>query len=146
MRICLGIMALVISTAVQASVTITDAWVKPTAPGQRVAGVYLQIVSTEDAKLIGATSSIAETAEIHKMSMHEDIMRMRRLEAIELPAGKKVELKPGGYHIMLFGIENQIKNGDVVLLELVISNKNGEQEQIHLKAVAKSTPVAHNHK
>jgi copper(I)-binding protein len=144
MRVCLGVMTLLISTWVQAAVTVSEPWVKPTAPGQKVAGAYLQIVSTEDARLIGGSASVAETVELHEMSMQGDIMKMRRLDAIELPAGKQVELKPGGYHIMLFGIVRQIKEGDVVPIKLIITNKAGDQEQLQLKAVAKST--THEHK
>ena len=146
MRICLGVMTLLISTWVQAAVTVSDAWVKPTAPGQKVAGVYLQIVSTEDAKLTGGSSSIAETVEVHEMSMRGDIMRMRRLDAIELPAGKQVELKPGGYHLMLFGIVRQIKEGEVVPIKLMIMNSAGKKELLHLEAKAESSQLGHEHK
>lgn len=131
--------ALMATSSAFAEVTVSDVWVRTTAPGQQVAGAYLKVISSEDAKITGGASPVSEALELHEMSMQGDVMRMRRLESIELPAGKQVALMPGGLHIMLMGIKSQIKDGDTVPIELIITGKDGKQKAIQLKAQAKSS-------
>jgi periplasmic copper chaperone A len=139
MRILLMIVALLITTSAFAEVTISDVWVRTTAPGQKVAGAYLQIISSEDAKITGGASPISEALELHEMSMKGDVMKMRSLDSIELPAGKQISLKPGGLHIMLMGIKSQIKDGDTVPIELIITAKDGKHKALPLMAQAKAS-------
>lgn len=146
MRFYLGLIMLLVSTVLQAAVTTSDIWVRTTAPGQKVAGAYLHLSSTEDVKLTGGSSPASETLELHEMSMQGEVMKMRRLDGIDLPAGKKVELKPGGYHIMLMGISSQIKEGDVIPMELIITDRAGKQTSLHVKAVARGSSISHEHK
>ena len=72
------------------------------------------------------------------MSMDAGIMKMRRLEkGLELPAGKTVELKPGGYHVMLMDLKQQVKDGDTIPLTLLIEAANGSRQTLELKAPAR---------
>jgi periplasmic copper chaperone A len=82
-------------------------------------------------------SSVAASAELHEMKLENDVMRMRPVEKLELPAGKKVNLKPGGYHLMLMGLKNQIKVGDVIPLRLILQDKNKKQQLVDIKVTAK---------
>jgi len=75
--------------------------------------------------------------ELHEMKMVDNVMKMRAIPALALPAGKVVELKPGGYHVMLVGLKQQIKDGDRVPLTLVIEDKDHKRETIEVDAVAK---------
>lgn len=101
-------------------VTVEDAWVRAPAPGQKVAGAYLEIVSRTPLALTGVASASAATAELHSTSMEGGVMRMRPVARIELPAGKVVKLAPGGLHIMLVNLRQPLKPGDRVPLTLTV--------------------------
>ena len=101
-------------------VTVKDAWVRATAPGQKVAGAYMELVSRTDMALTAVASPVAASAELHSNSMEEGVMRMRPVARIELPAGKPVKLAPGGLHIMLVDIKLPLKPGDKVPLTLTV--------------------------
>ena len=94
-----------------AQVEVQSPWARATVPGQKTAGAYLQLKSAQGANLIGAESPVAAIVEVHEMRMEGNVMRMRAVPRLELPAGKLVELKPGGYHIMLIDLRQPLKNG-----------------------------------
>ena len=105
----------------EAGVTVSppfDAWARATMPGQKVSGAYMQIRSDVDARLVGVSSPAVPRVEVHEMKMDGDVMRMREVSAVEVPAGKSVELKPGGLHIMLMGLKAPLKQGDKFPLKL----------------------------
>ena len=85
-----------------ANVDVTDAWVRSTVPGQMGTGAFMKITAKTGTQLVGLSSPVAGVVEVHEMKMDKDIMRMRALPALALPAGKTIELKPGGYHVMLW--------------------------------------------
>ncbi|MFU2489870.1 copper chaperone PCu(A)C [Thauera sp. WH-1] len=120
-----------------AEVTVSEAWVRATVPQQRATGAFMQLKSDADARLVSADSPVAGVVEIHEMVMDKDVMKMSRIEALELPAGQAVELKPGGYHVMLMDLKAQVKEGDQVPLTIVIENKDGSQQSIELVAPAR---------
>jgi copper(I)-binding protein len=99
-------------------VEISDAWVRGTVPAQTASGAFMTLHAHEAASLVGAASPAAKTVEVHEMKMDGNVMRMRAVSAIELPAMKNVELKPGGYHIMLMGLTQPLKAGEKVPLTL----------------------------
>lgn len=86
---------------------------RPTAAGQSVGAGYLKLVNKGVAdRLISATTPAASAVELHSMSMDGNVMKMRQIDAIDLPAGQTVELKPGGLHLMLMGLKAPLKDGD----------------------------------
>jgi periplasmic copper chaperone A len=101
-------------------VTVRNAWLRATPPGQSTAGAYFEITSKENAALVAATTPVAQKAELHTMSMAGGIMRMRPMDKIELPADKPVALAPGGLHIMLTGLKQPLKEGERVPLTLTV--------------------------
>ena len=101
-------------------VTVKDAWVRAPAPGQKVAGAYMELESRTDLVLTAVASPAAASAELHSMSVQEGVMRMRPVARIELPPGKAVKLAPGGLHIMLIGVKQPLKPGDKVPLTLTV--------------------------
>jgi copper(I)-binding protein len=101
-------------------VTVKDAWVRAPAPGQKVAGAYMDLVSRTPLALTGVASAAAARAELHSTSMEGGVMRMRPVARIELPAGKAVRLAPGGLHIMLADLRQPLKPGDRVPLTLTV--------------------------
>ena len=70
--------------------------------------------------------------------MDKDVMKMRQIMSLDLPAGKAVELKPGSYHVMLMGLNAQVKEGDIVPLTLTVEGKDKKTQTIEVKAVGKA--------
>ena len=107
--------ALAAAPAVLAQVAVSDPWVRGTVAGQKATGAFMQLTAAQDARLVSASSPIAGIVEVHEMAMEKDVMKMRKLaNGLALPAGKAVELKPGGFHVMLMDLKQQIKAGDAV--------------------------------
>ena len=103
-----------------ASVIVEDAWTRSTAPLQPVAGAFMKLTSDTDAVLVGASSPMAGRVEVHKMSMQDGVMSMRPVKSLFLPKGQTIELKPGGYHIMLMDLKQPFKVGETVPLILKV--------------------------
>ena len=102
------------------SIQIIKPIVRVSAPGQSMSSAYFQIQNkgTSTDKLVGVTFSRAKEVQIHEMKMDMDRMMMRQINAIEIPANGSVELKPGGYHLMLMGLDNPIKEGEQLKMTL----------------------------
>jgi periplasmic copper chaperone A len=129
-----------------AQVSISDAWVRGTVPGQKVTGAFMQITSATDVSLVAVASPVAKVAEIHTMSHEGGVMKMRRVEAIALPAGKPVELGPGGYHVMLMDVGQALKEGDKVPLTLTFADKAGNRTTQAVSATVRALAApAHKH-
>lgn len=146
-KFLIGLVLINLPLTVIAEVTVTNAWVKPTVPGQPVAGAYMTLLSDHDVNLISASSTVAKSAEIHEMSMTGNIMRMRQIKQLPLHAGKAVELAPGGFHIMLIDLHHQINDGEIIPLKLVTEDKEGNKKTISMNVKAKDVVDAkHNHR
>ncbi len=91
---------------------VEAAWARPTVQGQSDGGGFLTIVggSAPD-RLVGASAEVAKEVQLHTMTMEGNVMHMKAIPAIDVPAGKKVELKPGGYHVMFMGLKEPLKVG-----------------------------------
>lgn len=120
-----------------AQVAVKDPWIRATVSQQKATGAFMQLSATGDSRLVEVRSAVAGVAEIHEMSMDKDVMRMRAVPGLDLPAGKTVELKPGGYHIMLMDLKHQMKDGDTVVLTLVIEDREKKRSSIEVKAPIK---------
>lgn len=107
-------------------VEISNAWVRATVPGQRVAAAYLDAKATRDLKLVGVSTPAAKRGELHEMKHEGDVMRMRQVQEIDLPAGKTVSLAPGGLHIMLFDPAKPLVEGERVSLSLRFRRPSGD--------------------
>ena len=128
-------LALLLAAAgAQAQTTVKDPWVRGTVAQQKATGMFAQITSASGGKVLSASSPVAGVVEIHEMVMEGSTMRMRAVPALELPAGQAVELKPGGYHVMLMDLKQQMKPGDIVSVTLVIEGKDGKRETLEVKA------------
>ena len=125
-----------------AQVTVKDPWVRATVSQQKATGAFMQITSAQDARLVEAKSPVAGVVEVHEMSMEKDVMKMRAIPELALPAGKAVELKPGGYHVMLMDLKQQMKEGGTVPLTLVIEGKDKKRSTVELKAPVKPLAAA----
>lgn len=131
------------------SVVVSKAWVRPTMPGQSVAGAYLDITAKQAAKLVAVRSALSSDVQIHWMQMDGDVMRMREVASIDLPKDATVSLKPGGYHLMLMQLKKPILAGETIPLTLVIETP-GKRQTVKVKALAQASPAeasdaAHDH-
>ncbi len=131
-------LALTVSLSAQAQVSVKDAWVRATVPQQKATGAFMQLQSVQDAKLVSAQSPVAGVVEVHEMSMDGGVMKMRAIPSLDLPAGKSVELKPGGFHVMLMDLKAQVKDGDTVPVTLVVEGKDGKRQSVELKVPART--------
>jgi copper(I)-binding protein len=117
-----------------AQVTIADPWVRGTVGGMRATGAFMQINSKTDVKLVAAASPVARTVEVHEMAVVDNVMRMRAVQAIAVEAGKPVMLEPGGYHVMLIGLEQPLAPGATVPITLTFEGRDGKRQQVQVKA------------
>lgn len=116
--------------AMAADIKVENAWMRATAPGQAVAGAFMEITCPVNAKLVGATSPAAGKLELHTMSMDNGVMEMRQVPAIDLPKGKTIKLAPGGLHVMLFDLKQPMKQGTTIPVTLDIVNADKQHENI----------------
>jgi copper(I)-binding protein len=137
---------------VMAQVTVKDPWVRATVPTMKATGAFMQVTSVQDARLVEVRSPVAGIIEIHEMAMDKDVMKMRAVpNGIDLPAGKTVELKSGGYHVMMMDLKQQMKEGDIVPVTLVIEGKDKTRTNVEVKAPVRPLATAgkaaaeHNH-
>ncbi len=146
--------ALLLTTVLgaQAQTTVKEAWVRGTVAQQKATGLFARITSATGGRLVAAASPLAERVEIHEMSMEGSVMKMRALPAgLELPAGKTIELKPGGYHVMLLGLKRPLGAGDTVPMSLTIESAGGKRETVEIQApvrplgAAPAGAAAHKH-
>lgn len=111
-------------------ITISDAWARATAPGQKVAAAYMNLLSKEGATLVKAESNLAGSVEIHSMTMENDVMKMRMLDELVMPAGKIVSLEPGGNHLMLFNLKQPLDAGKEAEFKLYFRTGAGETKSM----------------
>ncbi|WP_312564629.1 copper chaperone PCu(A)C [Diaphorobacter sp.] len=126
--------ALLVGGAAHAQVTVQDAWVRATVPQQKATGAFMRLTAAQDARLVSANSPVAGVTEVHEMKLVDNVMKMRPLPALDLPAGQAVELKPGGYHIMLLDLKQPVAQGSTVPLTLVFEAKDGQRTTQELQA------------
>ena len=119
--------------AADPAITIKDAWVRTTVPGQMATGAFMKITAKEGTRLVGASTPVAGVAEVHEMKMDGDVMKMRAVPVLELPAGKTVELKPGGYHVMLMDLKAALPKDSTVPLTLLFKDAKGVEGKLELK-------------
>ena len=124
----------VFSVPALAEVTVKDSWVRGTTPAQKATGAFMEITSSEAAALLTASSPVAGVVEIHTMKMEDGVMKMRALPKLDLPAGKAVKLAPGGNHVMLMDLKQQMKKGDVVPITLKIEGADKKVQTLEIKA------------
>ena len=131
-----------------AQVDVTAAWARSTVPLQGGTGAFMTIVTKEGGKLVGVASPVAGVVELHEMAMENNVMKMRAIPSLDLPAGREVQLKPGGYHVMLLDLKRPLKVGEKVKIELRLEMRDGKRVTQPVEVEVRSTPPgqdAHKH-
>jgi len=126
------------ASAAHAEVVVSDAWVRGTVPGQSATGAFMQLASPADSSLVAVATPAAKVAEIHSMALENGVMRMRAMSSLPLPAGKTVELRPGGYHVMLLDLVAPLKEGDSIPVVLTFADTSGRKTTQEVKATVRA--------
>jgi len=134
--LALGSLAALAQTA---PVQVDGAWARATVQGQRGTGAFMSLTAKDATRLVGVSSPVAGVAEVHEMKMEGDVMKMRALPSLELPAGKKVEFKPGGYHVMLMDLKAPLAKDSTIPLTLLFKDAKGVESKLELKLPVATT-------
>ncbi len=139
--------ATLFSTAALAqTVDVKGAWVRATVQGQKASGAFMQLTAKDKAQLVSVSSPVAGVAEVHEMKMDGDVMTMRPLQGgLDLPAGKAVDLKPGGVHVMLMDLKTPLVKDTTLPLTLVFKDGKGVQFKKELKVPVSLAAPAGGH-
>ena len=129
--------ASLVSTAAFAQVTVSDPWIRATVPAQKTAGAFMQLRSAKATRLVDVQTPVAGRAEVHQMAMEGQTMRMQKVDGIDLPAGQTVNLASGGYHVMLFDLKQQLKDGEQVPLTLTFVGADKKRESVTVQVPVK---------
>lgn len=125
-------------------IKIENVWAQATLPGQQVSAAFLTLTASQPGQLLAVSSPIAGRTEIHSMNMDaQGVMRMRAIEALDLEVNKVTQLKPGGYHVMLFDLKQPLVSGQKIPLQITLKmSKLSEPQVLTLLAIVKA-PEAH---
>jgi periplasmic copper chaperone A len=116
------------------SIKVDNAWVRGTVPAQTATGAFMEITSATGATLLGASSPVAKTVEVHEMRMEGSTMKMRPLDKLDLPAGTTVKFTPATLHLMLLDLKQPLQPGSAVPVTLEIQGKDGKRTKVEFKA------------
>jgi copper(I)-binding protein len=122
-------------------VQVQDAWARATVANQSATGAFMKLTAPAATRLVEVRSPVAGIVEVHEMKLEGDVMRMRAVSALPLPAGQTVELKPGGYHVMLMDLKAPVKAGDNLPLTLVFEGADGKRQTQDVKATVRAMAV-----
>ena len=151
-RYLVPMLALLLATTAHAqNLNVQNAWVRATVQGQKATGAFMQITAPAATTLISVSTPVAGVAEVHEMKLDGDVMRMRPLtKGLELPAGKAVQLKPGGYHLMLMDLKLPLQKDTTIPITLTLRDSKGVQSTQDLRVPVLSAAPAgqaeHQHK
>ena len=134
-----------------AEVAVEGAWARASVSGQKATGAFMRLTAPQSLRLVSAQSPVAGVTELHEMKMDGDVMKMRAVPVLPLPAGQTVELKPGGYHVMLMDLKMPLVQGTSVPLTLVFQDAQGTEFRQELqvpvasRAMSATPAPAHKH-
>ena len=142
------LLAAIGAAPVWAQVKIDNAWARATVQGQKATGAFMTFTATQTTRLVAVSTPVAGVAEIHEMKMDAGVMKMRALPALNLPAQQAVELKPGGFHLMLMDLKAPLSKDASVALTLTFRDAKGVQSQQQISVPVTTgmpTSGAHEH-
>lgn len=137
-----ALLALTSASAFAADLDVKTPWVRGTVAGQKATGAFMELTSPAGTAIVGASSPVAGITEIHEMKMDGGVMKMRAITRLDVPAGKTLSLAPGGYHVMLMDLKQQLKKGETVTIALQVENKDKKVETVEIKAEVRELTAA----
>jgi periplasmic copper chaperone A len=127
---------------------ISASWARATPKGASVGGGYMTITNTGTApdRLIGGSTDVARSFEVHEMTMDGGVMKMRAVAGgIEIKPGQAVTFDPSGYHIMLVGLKEQLKQGDHFKATLQFAEAGKVDVDFTIEGIGATTAGGHDH-
>ena len=135
-----------LSALAHEAIDVQNAWARATVKGQMATGAFMTLTAKDGAKLVGVTSPVAGVAQVHEMKMEGGVMKMNEVKGgLDLPAGKAVALKPGGYHVMLMDLKQPLKKGEAVPISLRFEGKDKTFKTIEIKAQVRELGATQQH-
>jgi len=139
-----SLLAITAGAWAQTTVKVEDAWVRGTVATQKASGAFMRLTPSANARLVAVESPVAGVVEIHEMVMEGDVMKMRAIDGgLPLEAGKTMELKPGGYHVMLIDLPKAVEVGQRVPLTLIFTDTQGKEFTVEVEAPVR--PLKRDH-
>ncbi|MFM5953320.1 MAG: copper chaperone PCu(A)C [Novosphingobium sp.] len=130
------------------ALSIDGAWSRETAPGQSVGGAFMAITNSgaRADRLMSGSSPVAGEVQLHTMTMDGGVMRMRQVQGgVEVPAHGRLELKPGGFHVMFIGLKHALRQGERVPLTLRFQRAGQVTVQVHVQPIGSMGPMEAMH-
>jgi len=128
----------------QVKAQVQDAWARPTVPGQNVGGGYFRINGGPTAdRLLAVSADISQSVELHTMRMDGDVMRMRQLDSVDVPANQSIDFKPGGMHVMLIGLKTPLKVGNS--FPMTLRFEKAGSVSVNVRVLPAPTSAEHKH-
>ena len=150
-KIFIGALALLCGAAWAQTVTVSDAWARATVQGQKASGAFMTLTADQPLKLVSVSTQAAGLAQIHEMTMQDNVMKMAPVAALDLPAGQAVALKPGGYHLMLMDLKTPLQKDANLALVLTFQDAKGKkftqtvQAKVAQQPPAEASGMMHEH-
>ncbi len=128
-----------------AGFTIEHPWARASAGPARNSAAFMTIHNSGEAdRLIAASGDVAARVELHTHLMEGDVMKMRQVEAVDVPAGGMATLQPGGFHVMLIGLKQPLKEGDSFPLTLTFEKAGEVTLEVAVEAIGSMGGMQHN--
>lgn len=133
------------ATQMKGGVKIEAAWARATPGKAKNGGAYVTIVNAgkHADRLLGAKADVSKRVEVHTHLMDNGVMRMRKVAGIDLPAGGKIHMKPGGYHVMFLGLHKPLKKGESFPVTLVFEKAGEVKTEVKVRGVGAMGHGAH---
>lgn len=130
-----------------ADLTIDDAMARAVPPTAKMSAAFMTLTNNEatDLAMVSAESSAAKAVELHNNTMVDGKMKMRKVDQIDLPANQTTELKPGGLHVMLIGLNRALVEGETIDLKLNFSDGSSEAMEIPIQQIKPMMKQKHDH-
>lgn len=122
------------------SVRVFNAWARASVLASRPGAAYVTIESVSDDTLIGASTPVAKRVMIHAVEKDGDVSRMKHVETLELPAGERITLAPGGMHLMLMGLQDKLSEGTTFPMTLSFENAGEITVEVSVLGIAVEGP------
>ena len=146
-RVCLvGALGLTAMSA-SAEVTVENPYARAVPPGQMNSASFMVLnnTDTKDVALVAASSSVAKVVELHNHTNEDGVMKMRQVDSIVVPARGKANLQPGGYHVMLIGLTQDLMEGQKIDLKLEFSDGSSQALTLPVQKVMAGMKGHHHH-
>ncbi len=118
-------------------IELRDAWARATPPGAKVGAAYLVVenAGSQPDRLVSASSAAAKRVELHVTQRDGEVVKMREVKSLDIPAGGTRKLEPGGTHLMLIELAQPLKQGERFRLRLRFERAGDLEADVEVRAL-----------